>query len=386
MSELDLSIEKLVYGGDGLARQGGHVVLVPFVLPGETVRAEVSRSKNDLMRGQVLEMLTPSAERVAPGCPYFLKCGGCQYQHAGYAYQLEQKVAILREVLRRVGRIEYDGQIEIVSAEPWRYRNRAQLHIGGGRIGYYEHGSHSICAIDQCPISSPKLNEIIGRLASEVPRMRPFDATLEFFTNESDVQFHLQDRVPAQFRGLLKELGSSGPIEYEGFRVSGSSFFQVNRFLVQRLVETAIVGLSGSTAVDLFAGVGLFTLPLARQFERVTAVEISAAAFDDLRANLERAGIGNVEGRRSTTDEYLTNLTEAPDLMLADPPRAGLGKIAVRELLRLRPAKIVIVACDPATLARDLAPLVGGGYSIQGVTLVDLFPQTAHLETVVRLG
>jgi 23S rRNA (uracil1939-C5)-methyltransferase len=379
-AEQELSIEKLVYGGDGLARQDGRVVLVPFVLPGERVRAEVRRSKNDLLRGRVTETLEPSAERVTPECPFFLMCGGCQYQHARYEYQLEQKRDILREVLRRIGRIEYDGEIEIVSAEPWEYRNRTQLHIGGGCIGYFEHGSHRLCAIDRCPISSPKLNEIIGRLAAELAGLPRFEATIELFTNESEVQFDLLDPVPPPFRALMRGLATRRPLQYDGFRVSRGSFFQVNRFLTGRLVEAALDGLSGASALDLYAGVGLFTLPLTQSFERVTAVEMSASAFEDLRANA-----GKADARQETADAHLLTVDQPPDVIVADPPRSGLGKTAVGELLRIGSPRVAIIACDPATLARDLAPLLAGGYSIQKIALVDLFPQTAHFETVVRL-
>lgn len=386
MAEQQLTIEKLVYGGDGLAREDGRVVLVPFVLPGETIGAEVRRSKNDLLRGRATQILTPSAERMPPPCPYFLRCGGCQYQHARYEYQLEQKQAILREVLRRVGRIEYEGAIEMIRADPWQYRNRTQLHVAGGRIGYFEHGSHTLCAIDHCPICSPKLNEAIGRLAAELPRLPRIEATLELFTNENEIQFHVQDRVPSRFLALLRALGDSAPLRYEDFRVSRNSFFQVNRFLIERLVETAVNGLSGGTALDLYAGVGLFTVALARRFERVTAVEVAGSAFEDLRVNIDHAGAGNVDPRRETADGSLAAIESGPDLILADPPRAGLGRTAVAELLRIRSHRLVIVACDPATLARDLAPLLAGGYAIESIALVDLFPQTAHFETVVRVA
>lgn len=385
MDERQLNIEKLVYGGDGLARDDGRVVLLPFVLPGERVAAEVTRSKNDLLRGRTTRILEPSAERIEPGCPYFFRCGGCQYQHAPYEFQLEQKRVILREVLRRIGRIEYEGEIATLSADPWQYRNRTQLHISDGAIGYFEYGSHTLCPIERCPISSPRLNEAIARLAQELPRIRPFEADIELFTNETDLQFNLRDRAPADFRTLLHELGNTGPILYNGFRVSRNSFFQVNRFLIDDLVSAVVAGQEGSTAVDLYAGVGLFTMPLARAFRQVTAVEIANSAFYDLKTNAESASITNIDARQETADAHLLIVNETPDLIVADPPRAGLGKMAVAELLRIRAPRLVIVACDPATLARDLKALLAGGYSIRKMILVDLFPQTFHLETVVHL-
>ena len=376
-----LTIEKLVYGGDGLARDEGRVVLTPFVLPGEIVRADIARAKNDLLRGRVIEVVNASPSRVDPDCPYFYKCGGCQYQHAAYESQLEQKREILREVLRRVGKIDHQGDIEVVSGPPWEYRNRAQLHIDGGAVGYFEAGSHKLCAIERCPISSPRINDAIVHLARELPRYRSFTAGVELFTNESDLQVNLPDRVPASVLPLFQELGTSSPITYGQFRVSRGSFFQVNRFLVEQLVEAAIGDASGETALDLYAGVGLFAARLTSSFQRVIAVEPGGNAYRDLEFNMKDAA--TLE--RKTAEGYLPGLEKAPDLIVADPPRAGLGKAVIGDLVRLRALGLTIVSCDPATLARDLGPLLAAGYGIERLTLVDLFPQTYHMEAVVRL-
>ncbi len=380
-----LNIEKLVYGGDGLARQEGRVVLAPFTLPGEEVDAEITRAKNDLLRGRAVEIRTPSPHRVEAPCPYFLRCGGCQYQHSDYPFQVEQKQAILREVLRRVGKIEYDGPIEVVRGEPWHYRNRAQLHIENGAVGYFEFGSHRLCPVNQCPISSPKLNEIIGVLSTELPRFPRFESTLELFSNESDVQFNLSDRVPGAVRELFDRIATSRPIEYAGFRVGRNSFFQVNRFLIDGLVQATLRGIgSGKHAIDLYAGVGLFSLPLAASFERVSAVEAGSSAHRDLEYNAQ--GKPNVAAFHKTAEDYLAKVAETPDVILADPPRAGLGKQVLTELERIRSPHIKIVSCDPATLARDLRVLLAAGYRLDSATLVDLFPQTFHLETVVAVS
>ncbi|MGA2181778.1 MAG: class I SAM-dependent RNA methyltransferase [Bryobacteraceae bacterium] len=385
MTETELRIEKLVYGGDGLARENGQVVLTPFVLPGETVRAEVTRAKNDLLRGRLVSVVSPAPQRVEPRCPYFLRCGGCHYQHASYEYQLEQKRVILLEVLRRIGGIEYSEEVAVLAAEPWQYRNRVQLHIAGGKIGYFEAGSHALVAIEDCPIASPKLNECIAVLAREVAGMRPFDATLELFTNENDVQFHLRDRVPQPFVSLLRTLGVSTPIEYGGLRVSRDTFFQVNRFLTEKLVEATLDDSNGRWAMDLYAGAGLFTLPLARRFQQVTAVDDAASAFRDLEHNASAAGIMNLRTHNETAEAHLMTVTDAPNLMIADPPRTGLGKLGVKELVRIRAPRLTIVSCDPATLARDLKPLLAAGYRMAALTLIDLFPQTAHFESIAKL-
>lgn len=370
-----LTIEKLVYGGEGLSRLEGKVVLTPFVLPGEVVRAETERVKNDLWRGRLIEVLQPSASRVTPECPYFQRCGGCQYQHMDYPFQLEQKSAILREVLQRVGKIEFKGEIGVISGEPWQYRNRVQLHIEGGKVGYFAQGSRDLCAIDHCPIASPKLNEIIGKI--DAPQA---NTALELFTNETDVQVNVLDRIPRQALSALATLGVTTPIEYNGFQVSRNSFFQVNRFLIDRLVECAIGGAKGEWAVDLYAGVGLFSAKLAERFDKVTAVESSSSSLRDLAHNFAQASVN------ANVEDYLAGLDQTPAFILADPPRAGLGKVVVKELARIRAPRLTIVSCNPATLARDLQGLMAENYRIEKITLVDLFPQTFHLETVVELS
>jgi 23S rRNA (uracil1939-C5)-methyltransferase len=377
-----LTIEKLVYGGEGLARLEGKVVLIPCVLPGEIVRAEVERVKRDLFRGRLIEVISPSATRVSPPCPYFLHCGGCHYQHANTTYQVEQKVSILREALRRVGKIEFSGEIPSISGDPWGYRNRVQLHIEDGSIGYFEHGSHSLCPIDNCTVSSPALNDAIAKLKGRLPRLI---TTVELFTNERETQVGLLDRLPASARRFFQSFGTTGPIEYDGFRVSPHSFFQVNRYLIDALVQTAAGGREGDWAVDLYAGVGLFSARLAGRFKRVTAVESSHAAFEDLLHNIERLALP-VAAENKSAEDYLAGLAQTPELIVADPPRTGLGREVVQELARIRAPQLTIVSCDPATLARDLQGLLAGGYHIDQITMVDLFPQTFHLETVVHLA
>lgn len=384
-----VQIEKLVYGGAGLARIEGRVVLAPLVLPGEVVIIEPV----DKLHARLLQIDQPAPERVAPPCPYFGSCGGCHYQHAPYAFQTEQKLAILREVLQRVGKFEPPAPIQLISGPDWNYRNRVQLHIEGQRIGFRQLGSHALCAITHCPISSPKLNEAIGALAEMVKEHRfpAFVQSIELFTNETEVQVNVLEATKPVARHFFDWCAERipgfvpGALQYGEFRVSGRSFFQVNRFLVDALVEAAIGETSDAEALELYAGVGLFTLALAKRFRHVAAVESGAAAADDLLLNTQRAG-ADVAVIRASVDEYLAGLTETPAFVLADPTRAGLGKATVTHLLRLKPARIHLIACDPSTLARDLRELLGGGYRIERMILIDLFPQTYHIETVVHLN
>lgn len=392
---IEVEIEKLVYGGDGLARVDGQVVLAPYVLPGERVELTAERVKNGLLRGELLKVLQPAPERITPRCEYFADCGGCHYQHADYRLQLSLKESILRETLQRIGRIRYEGEIAIVSAEPWYYRNRLQLHFEERTMGFHKAASHEVRAIAHCEISSPLLNEAISKLQTAIrqPQWPPFLRSLELFTNEAQLQMNILDSarpVAARFfewcTGFLPS-SVPGAIDYAAaghtFRITRGSFFQVNRFLIDALVREVLGDASGTHAADLYAGVGLFSLPLAQRFSVVDAVERSAPAFRDLEWNAGAAN-ANVRPAKTSAEEFLSALSSAPELVIADPPRAGLGREATERLLELKPARVTVVSCDPSTLARDLAKLLAC-YRIRRVALVDLFPQTFHFETIAHL-
>jgi 23S rRNA (uracil1939-C5)-methyltransferase len=397
-SPAEIEIEKLVYGGDGLGRLDGQVVLMPYVLPGEKISFRPQRMKAGLLKGTQVEILHASAERIKPRCEYFMACGGCHLQHTGYAFQLTQKLSILRETLRRIAGLEYSEDIAAISGEPWAYRNRVQLHFKAGTCGFYKAESHAIQGVSHCEISAPLLNEAIGKINPAVKKQEwpDFLRSLELFTNGTEIQVNVLESnrpVAARFFTWLKELVpaiAAGAIEYEAagerFRISGGSFFQTNRFLINALVNEVLGDESGEDAIDLYAGVGLFTLPVAKRFQRVQAVERGATAFRDLEFNAATAKLINVSAQRAPAEEFLRELRTAPAWMVADPPRAGLGKEAAAELLRLKPKLLTLVSCDPATLARDLKTLLAGGYKISRLSLVDLFPQTYHFETVVRLS
>ena len=387
-------MEKLVYGGDGLARLDGRIVFAPFVLPGERIRARAEQEKPGLVRARMLEVIEAAPDRVTAPCPVFARCGGCHYQHAPYEFQVSAKRAILVEELRRLGKIEAPLEIRTFAAEPFGYRNRVQLAVEETRIGYREARSHKLWAVTECPVSSPKINHAIAALnrMARDNRWPKFMHALEIFTDEQQVQINVLetdrpvarrffDWCAAEIEGVVE-----GALDYQGrFRVSSNSFFQVNRLLLDQLVEAALGDVSGDTAADLYAGVGLLSLPMARRFRAVTAVESGAGAVRDLQFNAERSGLSNLRALQQTAEEHLAALTRPPDLVVVDPPRAGLGKAVVKRLAELKPRQLVIVACDPATLARDLAGLMASGYTIERMSLVDLFPQTYHLETVVGL-
>jgi 23S rRNA (uracil1939-C5)-methyltransferase len=393
---LRLQVEKMVYGGEGLSRADGEVILTPFVLAGETVDVELLASRQSVRRARLAAITKPSADRTTPPCAVFGRCGGCHYQHAAYSAQLRFKRDILVEALRRVGKIEYDpAAVGMVSGPPYGYRNRAQFHFENGRMGFREMHSHKLVPISECPVTAPLISGIATRLNQLVQDRRwpRFIGSLELFTDDAQVQWNVRETAQPVAKHFFEWMAAEfpgtvpGPLDYavndDMFRVSGDSFFQVNRFLLNELAESAIGELRGDTAWDLYAGVGFFSLPLARRFKHLAAVESGRSAAADLAFNADRAGL-SIEVSTMSAEEWLLSAEKGPDVVLADPPRAGLGKTAVRRLLELRPATIVLIACDPTTLARDLAALTSG-YTIDRVTMVDLFPQTFHIETIVTL-
>jgi 23S rRNA (uracil1939-C5)-methyltransferase len=353
------------------------VALTPFVLPGELVRVEMG----DGVHAELLQIVEAAPERVAAPCPVFAKCGGCHYQHAPYEFQLARKVEILREQLRRVGKIDYSGEIGVISGPPFGYRNRSQFHIANGQIGYLAARSHDLVPITgECPISSPRVNQALAMLRDRLgdSRFPRFVREIEVFTNETEVQINALESDRPVARRFYEWMESTGALDYAGFRVSPRSFFQVNRFLIDALADAAVEHAAGETALDLYAGAGLFARRMQQKFERVTAVESGASAVRDLETNVPGATIAHAR-----VEDYLEKLDQAPDFVLADPPRTGLDKIVTAHLTRLAPPRVTIVSCDPATLARDLAAL--SAYRIERVTLIDLFPQTYHIETIVHL-
>lgn len=420
---MELTIEKLVYGGEGLAHHNGSTVFVPFVIPAERISAAPIEQKKKFVRARVERVLEPSPERAEARCPHYGVCGGCHYQHIPYEAQLKYKTEILRETLRRLGRIDWPGEITAHASPPWGYRNRAQWKIralgeagtSGFGIGYFRANSTALCPVEDCAILSPLLLKTLLSLRAALAEkaLPPELREIEAFAAANDTKLLVtatfsgfpsrRPQLAETFRRILPEIESllfhdpnsermelDGPgfVECEAggetYRVGHLSFFQVNRFLADDLVrEVTNNETGGRLAVDLFAGVGLFSVLLAKHFARVIAVESNPAAARDLESNA--SGKGSIEVRTADVERFLEKYKDKPDLVLLDPPRAGLEPGAIKALVRIAPERITYVSCEPPTLARDLAALSAAGYEISEIHLFDLFPQTFHIETVVRL-
>ena len=397
-AEYEGEIEKLVYGGEGLLRVGGWTVLVPLTAVGDRVRVRILSVDRRLARASLVTVISPSPTRRTPPCRYFGRCGGCQLQHLTDEAQREAKVGFVRESLRRLGGIDWSGPLPILSGEPWGYRSRAELRVVRSvgeppRFGFLEAGSDRLCELEaDCPVLPPEANRALQEWR-EASSQLPSEATrLYVVTGEGPNGAEVQV-VPATGEGArTAEVDARGTVVQQVgtylYQFGIRSFFQGNRFLVSQLVETALGAARGETAIDLYAGVGLFTLPLASRFRRVCAVEGSRLSVAHGEANVRRHGLQNVTYQPFSVEHWLGQRTrgwERPDLLLLDPPRAGAGRVVIERIVALAPAQIVYVSCDPATLARDLKQLAAAGYHPTAVTAVDLFPQTYHVETVVHL-
>ena len=421
-------VETALYGGGFRSASG---TVLGFVLPGEVVEHAA---------GESLAVIQGSTDRREPRCVHFGACGGCQYQHAEYKRQVEWKRSILAGLLGAAGLkegLKDVPAIAVASGPEWGYRNRIRLRLetvdGAVRVGYNQRGTTAFLPVRMCPIAAPlvwRAAEALVRLAATHEACASWlrqAAEVELFCSaDNDVQrlqmqLFLRDAraLPGRFtafceavREMLPELAGAGAVlapdlnrrarkawageawGAEGllyhvaardYWVSRGAFFQVNRFLIERLVELVCEDAACTLAWDLYAGVGLFSRVLAERCSRVVAVEGGEAAARDLGIAARK---GDFSFRREPTLDFLRaqeHQRERPGLVVLDPPRAGLGVEGATLLGRIGPERIVYVSCDPETLARDLAVLAAAGYGLERVTLVDLFPQTFHLETVVWL-
>lgn len=438
---MELKIEKLIYGGDGLARihdsrtGKAKTVFVPFVAPGELVEARIVTEKPGFARFAVEKILQASPQRTNPPCQYFQRCGGCHYQHLQYADQVIAKAQILEESLARTAKLKLHKSIVTHAAEPLHYRNRTRMRVVHApfALGYYRYGSHSLLPVEECPISSPLINQAIAALWKLGRSQRVDKAVREaqFFANHDDsrmlVELYTDHGTEAEtlkatvealcgampevigvaaFQGapaddgedqrapLTRAKASAGAFFGEpslryrtkrhAYQVSAGAFFQTNRFLIDEMIETVTQRRSGQLALDLYSGGGLFALPLAQKFQNVVAVEASGHSFADLKANVP----GNVNAVRASTEEFLKHSArcDAPELVVVDPPRAGLGEKTTQLLGRTSAERVTYVSCDPATLSRDIRVLVECGFQVEEAHVFDLFPQTFHLESVLHLA
>jgi 23S rRNA (uracil1939-C5)-methyltransferase len=415
----ELFPQKLIYGGDALGYAEGRTVMVPRALPGERLEVETVRIAKGVVHARPLRTLEAAPERVSPPCQYFGRCGGCHYQHLEIEHQLRWKREIVRETLQRIGKIAWECDIAIHQASPWNYRNQVQIKVAANQsgeiaLGFFEGESHQMVPIEECLILSPRLNHVLRQLRrpERLDRLRGC-REVELLADDHDEQIRITihgnpEQGTKEFlaRNLLGQLDGVVAVAFQDgrstqvfgqpsftyqvdefkYQLSAGTFFQSSRYLLPELVITATETEPGDLALDLYAGVGLFTLPLARRFRQVIGVESHPAAARDLKTNAACYGFEHVRAVRQSTADFLRRFAQRrPDLVVLDPPRWGAGKSTLKYLVDLHPRRIHYVACHPPTWARDLAYLLSRNFRLEEVEMFDCFPHTYHIECLARL-
>lgn len=389
----EVKVERVVPGGYGLAHAGGETLLVALAAPGDEAEVEVRSTRGRVCFAHISRIIEPSPARVAPPCPYFGRCGGCDFQQLSYDAQLAAKLDIIRDALRRTARLTELPPLGITPApRQWRYRSRAewQHDSAAQKLGYFERGSHRICDVTHCPVVAPELEVVLEELRGAMSDGELAE-TKEFRAMTGDAGgVALAPPHGARFTTELRRT-----IRGEVYHYNADCFFQINRDLLPDLIAEALRPIEEggdaqpNFALDLYCGVGLFTVPLARRVRRVVGVESHTTSARYGRRNLETANLFEARIEPGSVKDWLARHEgELPDVdfVLLDPPRTGAEAETMSSLIRLRPRRIAYVSCDPVTLARDLAMLIPAGYKLESLRLFDLFPQTHHVETVAHLA
>ena len=390
---LEIELTGFAAGGKAVGRApDGRIVFVDYAMPGERVLAEIAAETPSYIEATTIEVREPSEQRVEPRCQYFGRCGGCQLQHISYGEQLRLKTGIVRDHLRRIGRFEdaaIDGVLQemIGMADPWAYRNHMRFTVRrDGEVGFMEHGSHRFLRIDHCEIALPAANRVLRDAQGRTMQTRALTVRAGEHSDELLVQPKLRWRPHR--RGNTR----SGQTHYHEllrgarYRVSSPAFFQVNSRQAERLIELVVArarAVQPRLVADAYSGVGTFAVALAQVVPDVVTIEASAAAGDDAEVNL--APYDNVRRIVGTVEEQLPALDPVPDVVVVDPPRAGLDASVIDAIVESGVRRLVYVSCDPATLARDLRRLADGGMKLSELQPIDMFPHTQHIECISTL-
>ncbi len=400
---IQVRMERLVYGGEALGRlPDKRAVFIPYALPGELVRAQIVEDKRSHARAELLSVVEPAPERIAPRCPHFGLCGGCHYQNLSYPDQLKAKTAILVDQLERIGGLKNIPLQPIVpSPQPFNYRNHVQFHLDPeGRLGYQAARSSQVISVEECHLPDASINEVWRKIDLEpIPTLERIGLRS---SQDQDVQIIFESSDPEPFEFDVEDLpisavhvGPGGSIVLAGseqviievlgrpFQVSAASFFQVNTAQAGAMVEHILQALpigAESTVLDVYSGAGLFSAFLAPRCKRLVAIEAAESSCADFAVNLDE--FENVELYQAAAEEVLPYVQFQPQVILVDPPRSGLDVAALNGLLDQKAEWLAYVSCDPATLARDARRLLAGGYQLISMTPFDLFPQTFHIESI----
>lgn len=381
---MEVTVEKIVPNGYGLAFAEDLTVFVPLAAPGDRLRVKIYQVKGKTAFAEIVEILNPSDLRIEPSCRYFGRCGGCDFQQISYENQLAEKISIINDCLTRIGKIRYEKEIEIIpSPRPFGYRARAHWHANTKqkKIGYFQRNTNNVIDIENCPILTEEMQTTLTHLRENIVWESNWSEkiAIEAASAGGKVSVYSDELLEPTDEIFFETKG-------EKYFYSAKSFFQGNPFLIEKLIELALEKAAGKKALDLYCGVGLFTLPLGRKFEKVTGVEANPDAIDYAEKSAENARLENVTFYAESVNDFLDeNELDEIDFVLLDPPRMGAEKRTINNIIKINPERISYVSCEPAGLARDLRRFLDGGYAIETITALDLFPQTHHVETVVRL-
>jgi 23S rRNA (uracil1939-C5)-methyltransferase len=406
-SSLKIDIEKLVYGGMGIGRYQGKVIFVPFSIPGDQLLVRPIEEKKTYIRAEIIQILESGNGRINPLCPHFKKCGGCHWQQLDYLRQVESKRQILEQIMHHRFPETLNLPINMRACpQPFAYRSRGRMQTHGSgstsSVGFFRGGSHIIENVESCPLFRPSLNNAVASLrqykanAGQDPKPQEWDMSCSEEDNAWTVT--RTGSIPAEILASSRKTGKSNEVILDRrvgafhYSITDSTFFQANDFMISELVQlvqesTVLAG--NQSALDLFAGVGLFSLPLARYFKKIVTVESAKASCRLCSANASAAGLDSIQIECADASSWMRSEASSKlqpfDLIVLDPPRAGAGRPIMERIKEWAPKIIVYVSCDPQTLSRDLAWLSPHHYQIERVQGLDMFPQTYHFETVVRL-
>ena len=378
-----IRIEKLVYGGAGIARTEEGVIFVSKVLPGELVDVDVADRKKDYAKARLVKVIEPSPHRKSPACPNFSTVGCCSWDYIAYDEQTEIKETIIRDSLSRLGHIEWDKPIDRITGTSQGYRMRAKFQVENHRLGFVREQTHHFVPIAECVALIPALNTFIGEANAALRKpglgkTESVHAIASPETGEVAATFH-GGRVRSSWTDRLPRTHVMG-IEY---RLRPDSFFQPNHYLVKTMASEVMAATADSKVVlDLYCGSGFFSLLIARHATRVIGIDRRSIA--NAQWNAQRNEIGNVEFVKAAAWTYLMKTRVTPDTIVLDPPRTGAGKGIVHKVIALKPAKVVYVSCNPSTFAPEARLMLNAGYRLISLKFVDQFPNTPHIEIIAR--
>lgn len=406
--QITLELTDMAHGGSALGRHEGQAIFVPYGVPGDRVLVSLETRKKGWAKARIEEIVEPSPQRREPTCPNFgaQRCGGCHWQHIQYAAQLEYKSAVVKDQMARLGGLEdMPVQPTVAPGSEWEYRNNVQLHPSAAGLGYVDTSGQAIFPIERCYLMHSLVADMFGQVDVDPADFDRVALRASLSTGKQmvvlysieDTDFEAEVDVPVSCilmrpnGSWVTMAGSDNLMERvsgKDFRISADSFFQVNVAGAEVLADTVarfVDPQPHQTILDLYAGVGLFSMTLAERAGRIIAVEAYPPAATDAHINLQAAGADNVDVICDDVVEGMDSVTEPVDTVVLDPPRTGCGEFVVKHILGLQPDRIVYVSCDPATLARDAKLFTAGGYAIQTIQPIDMFPQTYHVESVVLM-